>query len=147
MELCMSKYATTWSAAGPAAASKQCELPSLEHNSIAGLNIRNGLIHAKIVATAARVRRRLAGVRRRVVRAVCFSCAPCGRGAGHGMLVVALGSKCLRTEYLYYCTGIVFVCVALQMPLRTRLFSPLLALHSWQACACTAVRRAHINAI
>ena len=37
------------------------------------------------------------------------------------------------------------VYVALQMTLFPRLFSPLLTLHSWRACACTAARHVRIK--
>ena len=49
-------------------------------------------------------------------------------------------------DCVYLSRWYMLVCAASQMPLRACLFSPLLALHSWWACACTSAQRARIIA-
>ena len=63
------------------------------------------------------------------------------------MQVEARGSNRLCMGIVYPSRWYMLVCVASQMPLRARLFSPLLASHLWRACARTAARRAHFNTV
>jgi hypothetical protein len=111
---------------------------SLENNSINILCIINGPTScAKVTSKAAIGWQASACIR------LC-ACAPCGRGAGRGMQVVVCESIRLCMKIVYISRWYMYACASSQMPLLARLFSLLLALHSWRACVCTAARRALI---
>ena len=131
-----------WRRIVAAAASMQCELLSLarQYYIVCIYNGASSCVGNNYVATC--IRRRLASVG--VSSSVCL-CAMRPRFRTWHACCSVRGSLCLHMQKYVHRCRFMLVCVASQMPLRARLFSRLLASHSWRASACTAAPHAHIR--